>query len=420
MNFVVEVVAPVQLRCAVAAARAMHSLFARSKDLALSLAAGIGVGAIGGGVSYLFLKVLSWTNDTRLDNDWIIYLLPVAGLFIGLAFHYGGESVRRGSNLVLEEIHEPGGGVPRRMAPFVFLSTAISHLFGASTGREGAGIQITASVTDGLSRFFKPSPETRKVLLITSIAAAFGGLFGVPVGGVVFALEVQENGRIRYEAVLPALIAGFSSFHLVEWLGHRHIVEPAVIASALSWTLTAQLLTVAIAAAAIGRAFISFTHFVQHTSQKFISYPPLIVLILTALAGTRDYLGLSQPLIQMAFVGGAGLVAGAFLWKLIFTSVSLGTGFIGGEMIPLFIMGALAGSQLASMFGASTPLFAAVGMMATFGAAANTPLACIVIGVELYGASPIVALTITCIVAYVVSGRTGIYHSQRHALATRS
>ena len=191
----------------------MHSLFARSKDLALSLAAGIGVGALGGGVSYLFLKVLSWSNDTRLDNDWIIYLLPVAGLFIGLAFHYGGESMRRGSTLVLEEIHEPGGGVPRRMAPFVFLSTAISHLFGASTGREGAGIQITASVTDGIFRLFKPSPETRKVLLITSIAAAFGGLFGVPVGGVVFALEVQENGRIRYEAVLPALIAGFSSFH---------------------------------------------------------------------------------------------------------------------------------------------------------------------------------------------------------------
>ena len=151
----------------------MHSLFARSKDLALSLAAGIGVGALGGGVSYLFLKVLSWSNDTRLDNDWIIYLLPVAGLFIGLAFHYGGESVRRGSNLVLEEIHEPGGGLPRRMAPFVFLSTAISHLFGASTGREGAGIQITASVTDGIFRVFKPSPETRKVLLITSIAAAF-------------------------------------------------------------------------------------------------------------------------------------------------------------------------------------------------------------------------------------------------------
>ena len=404
----------------------MRSLFARSRDLALSLGAGVGVGTIGGGVAYLFLKVLSWSNDTRLDNGWIIYFLPLAGLAIGLAFHYAGESVRGGSNLVLEEIHEPGGGVPRRMAPFIFLSTAISHLFGASTGREGAGIQITASVTDGLSRVFKPSPETRKVLLITSIAAAFGGLFGVPVGGVVFALEVQENGRIRYEAILPALIAGFTSYHLVEWLGFAHITEPAVIAPALSWTLAAQLVVIAIVAAAIGRAFISLTHAVQHASQRLISYPPLrpavggvIVLALTALVGTRDYLGLSQPLAQAAFIGGAGITAGAFLWKLVFTSVSLGTGFIGGEMVPLFIMGALAGAQLASLFGASTPLFAAVGMMATFGAAANTPLACIVIGVELYGASPIVALTITCIVAYVVSGRTGIYHSQRHALASR-
>ena len=293
----------------------MRSLFARSKDLAISLGAGVGVGTLGGGVSYLFLKVLSWSNDTRLDNDWIIYLLPLAGLIIGLAFHYGGESVRGGSNLVLEEIHEPGGGVPRRMAPFVFLSTAVSHLFGASTGREGAGIQITASVTDGLSRLFKPSPETRKVLLVTSIAAAFGGLFGVPVGGVVFALEVQENGRIRYEAVLPALVAGFTSYHLVEWLGFTHITEPAVLAPGLSWKLVAQLLVVAIAAAAIGRVFISLTHFVQRSAQRFISYPPLrpaiggvIVLVLTALAGTRDYLGLSQPLAQAAFVGGAGIV----------------------------------------------------------------------------------------------------------------
>ncbi|MFM9138839.1 MAG: chloride channel protein [Actinomycetota bacterium] len=400
----------------------MRSSFARSKDLASALGVGVGVGCVGGFVAYAFLKVLDWSNDTRIDNEWIIFFLPIAGLVIGLAFHYVGSSVRGGSNLVLEEIHEPGGGVPRRMAPFVFVATAISHLFGASTGREGAGIQITASVTDALSRMFKPSKEIRRVLLITSIAAAFGGLFGVPVGGVIFALEVQENGRIRYEAILPALVAGFTSFFLVEWFGFDHIIEPAVVAPSLSWALLGQLLILALVAAAIGRVFIFLTHLVHRTAERLVSYPPLrpffgglIVLGLTALAGTRDYLGLSQPLAKAAFVGGAGLVAGAFLWKLLFTSVSLGTGFIGGEMVPLFIMGALAGSQVASIFDASPALFAAVGMMATFSAAANTPLACVVIGVELFGSSPIVALTITCIVAYVVSGRAGIYHSQRHA-----
>jgi len=401
----------------------MRSLFARSKTLTNAVGAGLGVGVIGGAVSWLFLEALSWSNDTRVNNDWIIYFLPVAGFAIGLAFHYGGESVRRGSNLVLEEIHEPGGGVPRRMAPFVFLATAISHLFGASTGREGAGIQITASVTDSMSRLFNPSPETRKVLLIASIAAAFGGLFGVPVGGVIFALEVQENGRIRYEAILPTLIAGFTSFSLVERFGFDHIAEPAVIAPPLSWMLLAQLVALAIGAAAIGRLFIALTHMIHHSFLRFVSYPPLrpaiggvLVLLLAALAVTHDYLGLSQPLARAAFVGGVGIATGAFLWKLVFTSVSLGSGFIGGEMVPLFIMGALAGSQLASLFGESASLFAAVGMMATFGAAANTPVACIVIGVELFGSSPIAALTITCIGAYVISGRTGIYHSQRNAL----
>lgn len=411
----------------VAAAKETLSLFARSRNLFNALGVGVGVGAIGGGVSYLFLNALTWSNEMRVNNDWIIYFLPVAGLAIGLTFHYGGDKVRGGSNLVLEEIHEPGGGVPRRMAPLIFLSTAVSQLFGASTGREGAGIQITASVTDGVSRVFKPSQETRKILLISAVAAGFGGLFGVPVGAVIFALEVQENGRIRYEALLPSLIAAFLSSQIVEWLGYQHDSEPPVMAPGLSWTLLAQLLVVALSAAALSRAFISLTHFIQRLAVRLISYPPLrptlggvLVLFLTLLAGTRDYLGLSDQLAQAAFVGGAGVVAGAFLWKLVFTSVSLGTGFIGGEMVPLFIIGALAGAQIGTLFGAPTPLFAAVGMMATFGAAANTPLACIVIGVELYGASPIVALTITCIVAYVISGRTGIYHSQRHAISGRN
>ena len=405
----------------------MHSLYARSKELVFDLVLGVVVGVIGGGVAYAFLRTLNWVNTTRNDNENLIYFLPLAGLVIGLMYHHFGERVANGSNLVLEEIHEPGAGVPRRMAPMVFLATAISHLFGASTGREGAGIQITASVADTIAKPFSPSPETRKLLLITAISAAFGGLFGVPIGGMVFALEVQENGRIRYEAMLPALLAGLVGYKIVESLNIKHLVTGTLVPVDLSLGLSWKLIVLSGVSSILALAFIQLTHTVHRAAHSWIKWQPLrpvaggcIVLILVLISGSRDYLGLSAHLAEGAFAGVVGIFVGAFAWKLVFTSVSLGTGFIGGEMVPLFIIGALAGAQTGRLLNASIPLFAAIGMMATFAAASNTPIACIVIGIELFGAGATLPLALTCVLAYALSGRRGIYHSQKHALLTRS
>ena len=405
----------------------MPSLYARSKELVFDLVLGVVVGVIGGGVAFAFLRTLSWANTTRLDHGNLIYFLPLAGLLIGLMYHHFGERVANGSNLVLEEIHEPGAGVPKRMAPMVFVATAISHLFGASTGREGAGIQITASIADGLAKPFSPSPETRKLLLITAISAAFGGLFGVPIGGAVFALEVQENGHIRYEAMLPALIAGVIGYEIIESLNIEHLVTGTLLNVDLSLALSWKLIVLSAVCSILAISFIQLTHFVHRAAHSLIKWQPLrpvvggcIVLLLVLVSGTRDYLGVSAHLAEDAFAGAVGIAVGAFAWKLVFTSVSLGTGFIGGEMVPLFIIGALAGALTGQLLGASIPLFAAIGMMATFAAASNTPIACIVIGVELFGAGEILPLALTCILAYALSGRRGIYHSQKHALLTRS
>lgn len=399
---------------------------ARAKDLPVSLALGALVGLVGAAVSVSFLKTLSWVNDRRVENDWLIFFLPVAGLAIGLAYHYLGEHVAGGSDLVLEEIHEPGGGVPGRMAPMVFVSTAISHLFGASTGREGAGIQITASIIDSAARFFSPSLKTRRLLLITAIAAAFGGLFGVPVAGVVFALEMQETGRIRYDAILSALTAALVSYEIVEGFGIKHLIEGNLGAVAISFGLVWKLGVLSAICAFLAMSFVHATHFVKKFVERFITWPPLrpvfgavIVLTLVALSGSRAYLGLSSELGRQAFIGAAGITAGAFAWKFLFTSVSLGTGFIGGEMVPLFIIGALAGAQVADILGASIPLFAAAGMVATFGAAANAPLACMIMGVELFGAGALVPFMIVCVLAQAISGNGGIYSGQRRTPARR-
>ena len=405
----------------------MRSLYARSKELLFDLVLGVVVGVIGGGVAYVFLRTLNSANTSRIDHGNLIYFLPLAGLVIGLMYHHFGERVANGSNLVLEEIHEPGAGVPRRMAPMVFLSTAISHLFGASTGREGAGIQITASIADTIARPFSPSPETRKLLLITAISAAFGGLFGAPIGGMVFALEVQENGRIRYEAMLPALLAGLVGFQIVESLSIKHLITGTLVPVDLSLALSWKLVVLSAVSSILALAFIQLTHSVHRVAHSLIKWQPLrpvvggcIVLLLVFVSGTREYLGLSTHLAEGAFAGAVGIAVGAFAWKLVFTSVSLGTGFIGGEMVPLFIIGALAGAQTGRLLHASIPLFAAIGMMATFAAASNTPIACIVIGIELFGIGAILPLAIACVLSYAISGRRGIYHSQKHALLTRS
>ena len=413
--------------CVAAADKVTHSLYARSKELTFDLVLGVVVGVVGGGVAYAFLRTLNWVNATRNDNDRLIYFLPLAGLAIGLTYHRFGERTAHGSNLVLEEIHEPGAGVPRRMAPMVFLATAISHLFGASTGREGSGIQIIASISDGIARPFSPSTETRKLLLIAAISAAIGGLFGAPVGGMLFALEVQENGRIRYETMLPALIAGVISYEIVNNLAVEHLVTGHLLQTNLSGSLSWKLVLLSSVCSALAIVFIQLTHFVHRAARSLIKWQPLrpvaggcIVLFLVLVSGTRDYLGLSAHLAEGAFAGAVGIAVGAFAWKLVFTSVSLGTGFIGGEMVPLFIIGALAGAQTGRLLNASIPLFAAIGMMATFAAASNTPIACTVIGIELFGAGALLPLAFTCVLAYMLSGHRGIYHSQKHALMTRS
>jgi H+/Cl- antiporter ClcA len=374
-------------------------------------------GAMAGVASFAFLEALDWATDTRLEDPWLLWLLPVAGLAIGAAYHLVGGRAALGNALLLDEIHRPTAWVPRRMAPLVFGGTVVSHLFGASVGREGTALQMSGSLTDGVSRVLRIGPVERRILLVASLAGGFGAVFGVPLAGTVFALEVQALRRLRFVALVPAAIAAFVGHAVVGFLGHDHSAKPT-----LSVDLDAVLLAkVALAGAMFGlvaRAFVWLTHVIKRNATAHVAWPPLrpaiggvATLALVALFG-RDYLGLSLPLID-------GTLAGiepsqwAFALKVVFTAVALGFGFPGGEVTPLFVIGTTLGATLAGPLGLGTTMLASVGFVGVFAGAANTPLACAVMGAELFGAGSLPVMAVGCLAAFATSPHHGIYGSRR-------
>jgi H+/Cl- antiporter ClcA len=365
------------------------------------------VGLIAGVASFVFLRSLEWATDTRIDHPALLLGLPAAGLVVGLTYHYLGGRSGGGNALLIDEIHEPRTWLPRRMAPLVLASTIVGHLFGASIGREGTAVQMAGSLTDSAARVARLGPAERRVLLIASIAGGFGAVFGVPVAGTIFALEVQTVGRIRFDA-------------LVRGLGYEHDGLPAIGDVSVDAALLAKCAIAGVAFGLTAIVFTDLTHALRQMMARLVSWPPLrpmlggIVLVaLVAVPDGRAYLGLSTPLVADALAGGAGVAAGAFALKLLFTSVSLGTGFQGGEVTPLFVMGATLGVSLAHVLDVPVALLAAVGFVAVFAGASNTPLACTVMAAELFGSAIVVPAAAACIVSYVISTERSIYESQR-------
>ena len=377
-------------------------------------------GDLAGLSSAVFLESLSWATDFRLAHGWLLYLLPVAGLAIGAGYHYLGGTAGGGNSLIIDEIHDPTGWVPRRMAPMVFLGTVATHLFGGSAGREGTAIQMSGSLTDLASRLLRLNRADRRLMLIAAISGGFGAVFGVPIAGCVFGLEVQAVGRVRYDALVPALTASLVGDLVVRGLGVTHTRQPQLAEVHLSLGLVGKVAVAGLAFGLTSIAFSELTHGIKRLFAATIRWAParpviggIGIMVLAALVGTRDYLGLSIPLITIATAGGAGIIAGAFAWKLLFTALTLGTGFQGGEVTPLFVIGATLGVTMGRLLDVPIPLMAAVGFVAVFAGAANTPLACTIMGVELFGSGALVPFAVGCVVSYIFSSHRGIYGTQR-------
>lgn len=382
------------------------------KWLLISIVAGTFVGS----ASALLLESLYFVTDLRESNKWIIALLPIAGLIIGFMYHYWGKDVVKGNNQLIDEIHSPEKIIPLKMAPLVYIGTVLTHLFGGSAGREGTAIQMGGALVDQISKIFKFSQENRKIVIVIGISAGFASVFGTPLAGAIFALEVLIVGRMRYEAIVPSFLAAVvADYVCLAWgVHHSHYVVDLVPKMDIIPFFIAVLSGVFFGIA--GRTFSKAIPFFQGFSNK-IKFPPLrpfvggiIIALSVLLMGTTKYIGLGIPTIEEAFV--SPLPYYDFAIKILLTTFTIGVGFKGGEVTPLFFIGATLGNALALFLPLPMALMAGMGFVAVFSGATNTPIACTMMGIELFGIEAGLFIGIACIVAYLFSGHSGIYSSQ--------
>jgi len=380
------------------------------------------VGVLAGLSSWAFTKALTWAGETRVTHGAIVWFLPLAGLAVGLVYHYLGGRAIQGNALLLDEVHEPTEWVPRRMAPLIAAATIVTQLFGGSAGREGTAIQMSGSLTDLFSRTIRLNPEDRRILLIAALSGGFGAMFGTPLAGAVFGLEVQAVGRIRYDALVPALTASIVGHQVMVGLGITHELHRAIAFIDLTPLLVAKFVLAGVAFGLCGAVFIEVTHAIKVFVKAALPWAParpvlggLVVLGLMVAVGTRQYLGLSLPLADAALAG-QQMGFQVFALKLLFTAVTLGSGFQGGEVTPLFVMGATLGAAVGHVLGVPIEVMAAVGYVAVFAGAANTPLTCTIMGAEIFGAGALIPIAIACVVSFVFSSHRSIFGTQRVAV----
>jgi len=373
-------------------------------------------GFVVGGVGILFVKGLGLANAFRGAHSQIILALPLAGLLIVFLYKVCNYENDKGTNLVISTLHAESQ-IPFRMAPLIFISTILTHLFGGSAGREGAALQLGGSIGNQLGRWFKLNDEDTRMIVMCGMSAAFSAIFGTPLAAVIFAMEVGSIGIMHYAAFVPCMFASLVASTFAHEMGCH--AEAFTITEPIDFAVVPALLiaVLGILCAIVSMIFCKTLHESGHLFRKYIKNPYLRVIVgsvmiiaLTAILRTTAYSGAGVNLIEEAFLGEAPMMA--FFWKIIFTAITLGVGFKGGEIVPSFCIGATFGCLFGTLVGLSPSLCAAVGMVAVFCGVTNSPITSLIIGFEMFGFDSMRFLLIGVAISYMLSGYSGLYSEQ--------
>jgi H+/Cl- antiporter ClcA len=387
-------------------------------NLARSAALALAVAVLAGSASALFLWLLHQASTAFANHPQLIWGLPLAGAATAWVYQRWGQAVERGNNLLIDEIHQPQDVVPLRMAPLILLATVVSHLFGASVGREGTAVQMGGALADQLTRWARLDAHQRRIVLQAGVAAGFASVFGTPLAGAVFALEVITRGRLAHEALWPCLVAAVAADQVTVAWGIQH--ERTLVAAWPAWSTVSVLavLLTGLACGAMAWLFARVAHQGGDVAKRWLPDSRWRATVgglafAATIVATQGWAwtGLGTSGIDAALRGelpawGFAAKAAATLWCLAF-------GFKGGEVTPLFFIGAGLGLALEGPLQMPPGSLSALAFVALFAGAAKTPLACTLLAIELFGASMLVPAAMACALAFAVSGRTGIYKAQR-------
>ena len=374
------------------------------------------MGIIGGLLGAVFHHALHFVTHLRGEHPWLIYLLPLAGLASLGIYHVFRLRGNRGTNEIIDAILN-GDSVNPLIAPVIFAATAITHLFGGSAGREGAALQLGGSVASMLGKALRLNDNERTVLIMSGMSAVFAGLFGTPLTATIFCMEFASVGTIFSPALLPCYLAAFTASSVSAAQGVH--AEVFILNEAVKFTATAnwKILVLSILVGLLGIAMCWLFHNAEHLAAKLlpnawarIVVGGAIVTVLTLIVGDHRYNGAGMDMALGAVAGEADWYD--FLMKMLFTAVTLSAGFKGGEIVPTFCVGATFGCLVGGLLGLDPGFAAALGLVGLFCCATNSPIASIILSMEMFGSTNIYLFAFTCVIAFVISGNWGLYNSQ--------
>lgn len=376
------------------------------------------IGVVVGAVGAAFHHALEWAGETREKHGWLLYILPVAGVFIAFWYRKADMPLERGTNFILTSVRE-NHPVRLRLAPSIFLTSVLTHLCGGSAGREGAALQLGGAISGNIGHWLRLDDKDSRVITMCGMAAVFAALFGTPITATVFSMEVISVGVMYYAALFPCILASVIAHHLALALGGETTAfvisgYPAAVDALLLVKLVVFGAVCAVLSAVVCMAFHRigklFNTYIPNQYLRIAAGGAAVVLLTLAL-GTREYNGAGMAVIERALAGDAAY--SAFMIKLVFTAITIGVGYKGGEIVPVLFIGSTFGAAYGGFFGLSPSFAAGLGMCAVFCGVTNSPVASLLLAFELFGGQGLALFAVVLAVSYMMSGYYGLYSEQK-------